>query len=79
MAQYHMAQVARRIQGGKIAPKAQHLEKMCGDIDSGTFTSLLAEAKAMTEDELKKVYTERELEPHMGADEWTPASNFGLA
>jgi Na+-translocating ferredoxin:NAD+ oxidoreductase RnfC subunit len=79
MAQYHMAQVARRLQGGKIAPKAEHLEKMCGDIDAGTFTDIIEAAKVMTVDELKKVYTEREMEPHMGADEWTPASSHGLA
>ena len=79
MAQYHMAQVARRLQGGKIAPKAEHLEKMCGDIEAGAFTKLLNDLKAMSEDELKKLYTERENEPHMGADEWTPASNHGLA
>jgi succinate dehydrogenase/fumarate reductase-like Fe-S protein len=79
MAQYHIAQVARRLQGGKIAPKAGHLEKMCDDIDAGTFTDVLKEAKAMDIDELKKVYTEREMEPHMGADEWTPASTHGLA
>ena len=28
---------------------------------------------------LKKVYTEREMEPHMGDEEWTPASDYGLA
>mgnify|MGYP000160949832 FL=1 len=52
---------------------------MCDDIDAGTFTDVLKEAKAMDIDELKKVYTEREMEPHMGADEWTPASTHGLA
>ena len=79
MAQYHIAQLARRIQGGKLAPKAQHLEKMCSDIETGTFTDAIAKAKAMGEDELKKVYTEREMEPHMGPEEWTPASDYGLA
>jgi hypothetical protein len=73
-----MAQVARRLQGGKIAPKAEHLEKMCDDIESGAFTELLEEMKSMSEDELKKLYTERENEPHMGTEEWTPASSHGL-
>jgi succinate dehydrogenase/fumarate reductase-like Fe-S protein len=79
MAQYHIAQLARRLQGGKLAPKAMHLEKMCGDIEGGAFTGLLGDLKSMSVDELKKVYTAREMEPHMGADEWTPASSHGLA
>jgi hypothetical protein len=79
MAQYHIAQLARRLQGGKLAPKAGHLEKMCGDIAGGAFAELLGDLTAMTEDELKKLYTEREMEPHMGEEEWTPASSHGLA
>jgi Na+-translocating ferredoxin:NAD+ oxidoreductase RnfC subunit len=79
MAQYHIAQLARRLQGGKIAPKSQHLDKMCTDIDAGAFTAELAKLKTMNEDELKKLYTEREQEPHMGAEDWTPASSHGLA
>ena len=79
MAQYHIAQVARRLQGGKLAPKAEHLAKMVDDIEAGTFNDVLAEAKTMSEDELKKVYVEREMEPHMGDDSWAPASKHGLA
>ena len=79
MAQYHIAQLARRLQGGKLAPKAEHLEKMCSDIEGGSFTDALDKVKAMDEEDLKKVYTEREMEPHMGEEDWTPASNYGLA
>ena len=79
MAQYHIAQVARRLQGGKITPKAEHLAKMVDDIDTGVFTDVLEAAKTMSEDELKKVYVEREMEPHMGDDSWGPASKHGLA
>ncbi|MCU0304949.1 MAG: 4Fe-4S dicluster domain-containing protein [Thermoanaerobaculales bacterium] len=79
MAQYHIAQLARRLAGGKLAAKAEHLGKMCADIEGGAFADLLGGLKSMSVDELKKVYTEREMEPHMGADEWTPASSHGLA
>jgi succinate dehydrogenase/fumarate reductase-like Fe-S protein len=79
MAQYHVAQLARRLQGGKLAPRAQHLEGMCETIDGGAFTDPIATLAGMAEDELKKVYTEREMEPHMSEEDWRPASDHGLA
>lgn len=78
MAQYHIAQLARRLYGGTIAPKAQHLDTMVEAIDAGTFTQPLAELKKMSVDELKKAYTEREMEPHMSDEGWRPASNHAL-
>lgn len=79
MAQYHVAQLARRIQGGKLAPKAEHLATMVETIDEGAFNDSLAKLKTMVEDDLKKVYTARELEPHMSDESWQPASTDGLA
>jgi succinate dehydrogenase/fumarate reductase-like Fe-S protein len=79
MAQYHIAQLARRLHGGKLAPRAGHLEKMCADIESGAFSDELTTLKTMGLDELKELYTEREMEPHMGDEDWTPASSRGLA
>jgi len=79
MAQYHVAQLARRIYGGKLAPRAQHLQEMCDVISSGAFDGGIYELKAMTVDELKKVYVEREMEPAMADENWQPASSAGLA
>jgi formate hydrogenlyase subunit 6/NADH:ubiquinone oxidoreductase subunit I len=79
MAQYHVAQLARRLYGGKLVTRAEHLEKMCTTIDDGAFTNPISQLKNMSEDELKKVYTEREMEPHMGEEDWRPASDNGLA
>ena len=78
MAQYHMAQLARRLHGGKSVPRAAHLEQICIAIDAGTFTEPVAKAKTMSVDELKKLYVEREMEPHMGDEDWRPASKFAL-
>jgi formate hydrogenlyase subunit 6/NADH:ubiquinone oxidoreductase subunit I len=78
MAQYHVAQLARRLYGGKLAPTAEHLQQMVDAIDAGTFSEPLAKVKAMNVDELKKAYTERELEPHMSAEDWRPAENYAL-
>ena len=78
MAQYHIAQLARRLYGGKLAPKAEHLQKMCDDIDGGAFDDDLANLKTLAEDELKKIYSEREMEPAMSGEGWKPESSAGL-
>ncbi len=79
MAQYHIAQLARRLWAGKLAPKAEHLDEMCATIEGGAFAPLLAELKAASENELKKLYTEREMEPAMAEEGWKPSSSVGLA
>jgi hypothetical protein len=79
MAQYHIAQLARRLYGGKLAPKAEHLQKMCEDIDGGAFDGDLTDLKGLGEDELKKIYSEREMEPAMSDESWKPSSSVGLA
>jgi Fe-S oxidoreductase len=76
--QYHAAQLARRLQGGKIAPKAEHMAKMVEDIDGGKFQEGLAELKGMSEEELKKAYTSREMEPAMSDESWQPEDRTGL-
>lgn len=79
MAQYHIAQLARRLYGGKMAPRAEHLAKMCDDINGGVFSDGLANLKAMDAEALRNAYVEREMEPHMGEEDWKPASSVGLA
>jgi ferredoxin len=79
MAQYHVAQLARRLYGGKMAPKAEHLAAMCETITGGAFDDSIAELKAMGEEDLKNRYVEREMEPAMAGEDWKPASSVGLA
>jgi len=78
MAQYHMAQLARRLYGGKIAPKAEHLQQMVEAIEAGIFDEPIKTAMSMDIEALKKVYTEREMEPHMSGDDWRPADGYAL-
>lgn len=76
--QYHIAQLARRLYGGKMAPKTDHLDQMVEKIADGYYQEKLAELKAMSVDDLKKLYTEREQEPHQGPEYWKPKSETGL-
>lgn len=76
--QYHMAQMARRMVGAKLTPRAAHAQAQVDKVASGYFTDLLSTLKAMSASELKEAYKAREMEPHTGPDEWTPDDSIGL-
>jgi len=76
--QYHIAQLARRLAGGKLTPRAEHAGKMVENIESGKYEKSLGELKEMPLDDLKKIYQEREQEPTMADEDWRPESNVGL-
>ncbi|UCD16832.1 MAG: 4Fe-4S dicluster domain-containing protein [Candidatus Zixiibacteriota bacterium] len=70
--QYHIAQLARRLNGAYLAPRAEHLKTMVANIETGRYTKGLDELKAMEVEALKTTYQERELEPATAGDDWTP-------
>jgi formate hydrogenlyase subunit 6/NADH:ubiquinone oxidoreductase subunit I len=78
MAQYHIAQMVRRINGAKITTGAEHLKQMVSDIEGGKFNDGLASLKAMDEEALKKAYTGREMEPPMAPEDWKPQDGANL-
>ncbi len=72
MPQYHIAQLARRLNGAYLTPRAEHLKTMVANIEAGRYDDGLNELKAMGGEALKSVYTEREMEPATGGEDWTP-------
>ncbi len=76
--QYHIAQLVRRLYGGKMAPETPHLDKIVEQIADGYYQEKLEELKKMPEDDLKKLYSDRQQEPHQGDEYWKPDSNEGL-
>jgi Fe-S oxidoreductase len=76
--QYHIAQLARRLVGGKIKPRAEHLAEMVGQISEGKYDELLAGLRGLSPEALKQTYTKREMEPPMAEERWTPANKEGL-
>ena len=71
--QYHIAQLARRMYGKFIMPRAEHMQKRVAEIDSGKYDALLERLTQMSKDELEKLYKEREREPDMAAQgTWMP-------
>jgi len=72
--QYHIFQLARRIYGGKITPRAEHLARAVNSNKESKYDRCLQELMEMDEEELRKLYQEREIEPPMAEEDWTPAS-----
>ncbi|MFZ5981684.1 MAG: 4Fe-4S dicluster domain-containing protein [Candidatus Zixiibacteriota bacterium] len=73
--QYHIAQLARRIKGAYLTPRAEHLKTMTANIEAKRFSEPLANLKAMDEDTLKKTYQAREMEPATAGEDWAPKNN----
>ncbi len=76
--QYHIAQLARRLYGGKLAPRSQHLAQIVDDIAAGKYQAAIDELKGLDQEQLRKLYTEREMEPAMADESWRAKSSTGL-
>lgn len=73
ISQFTAAMFVRRLYGKYLMPKAEHLEKRCEEIKTGKYEKMLEDLKNMTQDELKRLYTEREREPDISVSgKWTP-------
>jgi formate hydrogenlyase subunit 6/NADH:ubiquinone oxidoreductase subunit I len=72
LAQYHMFQLARRIYGARVVPRAEHLDRIVKAVNKGKYDQILDELKQMKEVELKKLYQEREAEPMSAGEDWKP-------
>jgi len=71
--QFHIGQLARRVYAKFIQLQAEHLKKRVEDIHSGKYSQILDELTGLNEEELKKLYTEREREPDLTPPgEWIP-------
>lgn len=71
--QYHIFQLARRVYGSKIVPRAGHLDEAVQAIAGGRYEEALSVLRGMEEGELRKLYQEREIEPEMAGEDWVPA------
>jgi L-lactate utilization protein LutB len=76
--QYHVFQLARRIYGSKIAPKAEHLVEQVEAIEEAKFDNMLQELMATGVEDLKTLYQKREIEPEMAEEDWEPADKSHL-
>ncbi len=71
--QYHIAQLARRIYGGKIVPRARHLAEAVEAARDSRNQKMLGELMKSDVKQLAEIYKARELEPEMAGEDWEPA------
>jgi heterodisulfide reductase subunit C len=76
--QYNVAILGRRLYGRHVAPRAAHVAEMVARVESGRYEEGLRQLMAMEGPALKKVYTEREVEPQGSSDDWVPADKSNL-
>jgi len=72
LGQYNIAIMARRITGKHIRPRATHVHEMIQRIQTGRYEEPLKNLMASDLDTLRKLYVDREMEPHTGDEMWQP-------
>ncbi len=60
---YNIATLCRRLYGRYLTPTSKHLEDRIAEIEAGKFDAELEELKGMEEGKLRRLYTERDIEP----------------
>lgn len=63
LAPYNIALLCRRLYGRYLVPRFQHLASRVAEIKEGKFDAELLELKKMGESELRRRYSERDIEP----------------
>lgn len=72
LAQYNIGILCRRLTGRHINPAAAHLQEMIGRIESGRYEEPLNKLVGTDPETLRKLYVERQMEPHTAAEMWQP-------
>ena len=73
ISQFTAAMFVRRLYGKYILPTAEHLKKRVEAVKGGKYVKMLDELTRKSDDELKKLYAEREREPDMAEPgKWMP-------
>ncbi len=72
LAQYNIAILCRRLTGRHLRPKARHVHEMVARIAAGTYDESLKKLMTADLETLRKLYVEREMEPHTAEEMWEP-------
>ena len=70
--QYHIAQLARRIYGSKIVPRAQHLSEAVAAVKDGKYQERFETLMKCDVKQLTEIHQAREIEPEMAGEDWIP-------
>jgi heterodisulfide reductase subunit C len=72
LGQYNIGIMTRRITGRHVKPRAEHLQDMIQRIESGRYEEPLEKLMTADMETLRKLYVEREMEPHTADEMWEP-------
>jgi heterodisulfide reductase subunit C len=72
LAQYNIAIMCRRITGRHIRLRAEHLQDMIQRIESHRYEVFLDGLINTDMETLRKLYVDRQMEPHTGEEMWEP-------
>jgi succinate dehydrogenase/fumarate reductase-like Fe-S protein len=79
ISQFTAAMYVRRVYGKHLTPSATHLAKRVEEVKSGKYEKKLAALSKLSQEELTKLYVEREREPDMsGQGKWMPKDQENL-
>ena len=67
---YNMALLCRRLYGRYLAPNSKHLEDRIAEIEAGRFNAEIEELKKTDNEELRRRYDERDMEPALEEQSW---------
>jgi heterodisulfide reductase subunit C len=76
--QYNIAILGRRLYARYVALKAEHLASMVKEIEKGKYEQMLRQLMDRDEETLKKIYTDREIEPEQASEDWVPKDKTHL-
>ncbi|MBN1567078.1 MAG: 4Fe-4S dicluster domain-containing protein [Acidobacteria bacterium] len=74
LSQYNIGILARRLYGRYVAHDAAHVREMVERVAQGRYVEDLHQLMAVSMEDLKKIYMQREVEPEMSLDDWAPKS-----
>jgi len=70
--QPNFAILCRRLYARHIVPPAKHLAERIREVKRGKFDKPLQSLARMNQEKIKKLYKEREIEPDMAEEDWSP-------
>jgi CO dehydrogenase/acetyl-CoA synthase alpha subunit len=76
--QYNIAILGRRLYAKYVAARAEHLASMVKEIEKGKYEQMLGQLMDTDEETLKKIYSDREIEPEQGDEDWVPKDKTHL-
>ncbi len=72
LGQYNIAILCRRLTAKHIHPRADHVHEMVERVESGRYEESLQKLIDADLETLRRLYVDREMEPHTGDEMWEP-------